>query len=103
PYEFNETSTTTMLESIRRQKWIAATRSQEWEAFLEINRTGYPNYGTVDSRSSSYVVGNLAPSINTVLPAGVFPKRLIYPKTSADYNPNTPVSTIQQPLWWQKQ
>lgn len=103
PYEFNETSTTTMLESIWRQKWIAATRSQEWEAFLEINRTGYPNYGTVDSRSASYVVGNLAPSINTVLPAGVFPKRLIYPKTSADYNPNTPVSTIQQPLWWQKQ
>lgn len=103
PYEFNQTSTTTMLESIWRQKWIAAARAQGWEAFLEINRTGFPKYGTVDSRSSSYVVGNLAPSINTVLAAGVFPKRLIYPKTSADYNPNTPVSKIQDVMWWHKQ
>jgi hypothetical protein len=93
-----------MLESIWRQKWIAGVRAQAWESFLEINRTGYPNYGTVNSQSASYVIGNLAPSINSVLPSGQFPRRLIYPKTSTDYNKNTPVAVpIQTKLWWHKQ
>ena len=102
-YEFNQTSTTTMLESIWSQKWIAAARSQEWEAFLETTRTGFPKTGTVNSEDPAYVVGNLAPSINSVLGAGEFPRRLIYPKTSSDYNSNTPVVVpIQTKRWWQK-
>lgn len=102
-YEFNQTSTTTMLESIWRQKWIAGVRAQAWESFMEINRTGYPQYGTVNSQDPAYVIGNLAPSINTVLPAGQFPRRLIYPKTSTDYNKNTPVAVpIQTKMWWHK-
>lgn len=103
PYEFNQTSTTTMLESIWRQKWIAAVRCQAWEAFHDVNRTGYPKAGTVTSQDPTYVVGNLAPSINTVLGAGEFPRRIIYPKTSSDYNSNTPVVIpIQTKLWWHK-
>ena len=102
-YEFIETSATTMLESIWRQKWIAAVRSQEWEAFHEVNRTGYPKAGSVNSQDPAYVVGNFAPSINTVLGAGEFPRRIIYPKTSSDYNTNTPVVIpIQTKLWWHK-
>ncbi len=103
PYEFNQTSATTMLESIWRQKWIAAVRCQAWEAFTDVNRTGFPKYGTVNSEDPAYVIGNLAPSINTVLGAGEFPRRLIYPKTSSDYNQNTPVVIpIQTKLWWHK-
>lgn len=103
PYEFNQASTTTMLENIWRQKWIAAVRCQEWEAFCEINRTGYPKAGMVNSQDPAYVVGNLAPSINSVLPSGEFPRRLIYPKTSSDYNTNTPVVIpIQTKMWWHK-
>jgi hypothetical protein len=103
PYEFNQSSTATMLESIWRQKWIAAVRCQAWEAFLETNRTGYPKAGTVTSMDPSYVVGNFAPSMNSVLGAGQFPRRLIYPKTSSDYNSNTPVTIpIQNKLWWHK-
>jgi hypothetical protein len=103
PYEFNQTSTTTMLESIWRQKWIAAVRCQAWEAFNEVNRTGYPKAGTVNSQDPAYVIGNFAPSINSVLGAGEFPRRLIYPKTSSDYNTNTPVVVpIQTKLWWHK-
>ena len=102
-YAFNTTSEQTMLESIWRQKWIAGVRSQEWESFLEVNRTGFPNAGTVNSEDPAYVVGQFAPSINTVLGAGEFPRRLIYPKTSSDYNPNTPaVVPIQTKLWWHK-
>jgi hypothetical protein len=103
PYEFNQTSSVTMLESIWRQKWIAAIRSQEWEAFLETNRTGYPKAGLVNSQDPSYVTGNFAPSINSVLGVGEFPRRLIYPKTSSDYNINAPaVIPIQTKLWWHK-
>lgn len=102
-YEFNQTSTTTMLESIWRQKWVAAARSQEWEAFLETNRTGFPYAGTVTTEDPAYVIGNFAPSINSVLGVGEFPRRLIYPKTSSDYNANTPVVLpIQTKLWWHK-
>jgi hypothetical protein len=103
PYEFNQTSSVTMLESIWRQKWIAAVRCQAWEAFLETNRTGYPKAGQVTSQDPSYVTGNFAPSINSVLGTGEFPRRLIYPKTSSDYNTNTPVVVpIQTKLWWHK-
>jgi hypothetical protein len=103
PYVFNQASTTTMLESIWRQKWVAAIRSQEWEAFLEVNRTGYPKAGQVNSQDPAYVTGNFAPSINSVLQSGEFPRRLIYPKTSSDYNTNAPVViSIQTKLWWHK-
>jgi hypothetical protein len=102
-YEFNVTSSTTMLQSIWRQKWIAAVRSQAWDSFFEINRTGYPAYGTQRSTVAGYVVGALAPSINSVLPTGEFPRRLIYPKTSVDYNPNAPVTIpLQTKMWWHK-
>ncbi|TAL80945.1 MAG: SusD/RagB family nutrient-binding outer membrane lipoprotein [Bacteroidetes bacterium] len=103
PYEFNQTSSETMLESIWSQKWIAAIRCQEWEAFMETNRTGYPKAGLVNSQDPAYVTGNFAPSINSVLGIGEFPRRLIYPKTSSDYNINTPVVIpIQTKLWWHK-
>jgi hypothetical protein len=103
PYEFNQTSSVTMLESIWRQKWLAAVRCQAWEAFLETNRTGYPKAGLLTSRDAAYVIGNFAPSMNSVLGVGEFPRRLIYPKTSSDYNINTPVVIpIQTKLWWHK-
>ena len=102
-YEFNQTSSETMLESIWRQKWIAAVRCQAWEAFLETNRTGYPKAGTVNSQDPAYIIGEFAPSMNSVLGSGEFPRRLIYPKTSSDYNNNTPaVIPIQTKLWWHK-
>lgn len=102
-YEFATTSQTTMLQSIWRQKWIAATRCQAWDSFFEINRTGFPAYGTKTSETAGYVIGELAPSINTVLPAGEFPRRLVYPKTSVDYNPNAPVTIpMQTKMWWHK-
>ena len=103
PYEFNQTSTTTMLESIWRQKWIAAARCQAWEAFLDVNRTGYPKMVLGTSQDATYVVGNFAPSINSVLGGIEMPRRLIYPKTSSDYNTNTPIVVpINTKLWWHK-
>lgn len=102
-YAFNTTSQTTALQSIWRQKWIAAVRCQAWDSFFEINRTGYPVYGTKTSETAGYVIGDLAPAINSVLPANEFPRRLVYPKTSVDYNPKAPVTIpLQTKMWWHK-
>ena len=102
-YEFNQTSATTMLQSIWRQKWVAAVRCQAWEAFCDVNRTGYPQVVAGTTQDPTYVVGNFSPSINTVLGGVIVPRRLIYPKTSSDYNKNTPVALpMQTKLWWHK-
>lgn len=112
-YEFQSVNLDAMLKSILMQKWVAATRCQAWDAFFDICRTGIPALGTqtVNNRTSpsnpnpNYVVGTLAPSIYSVLPEGQFPRRLIFPKTSSDYNSNTPKTSdypINKKMWWHK-
>ena len=110
-YEFNASSTDAMLKSILMQKWVSSVRTDSWNAFLDINRTGIPALGTqmvsdisrLALFNTNYVVGTLAPSLGSVLLAGEYPKRFLFPKTSSDYNPNTPaVIPIQTKMWWQK-
>lgn len=101
-YEF---SATTPLKSIMTQKWIAAVRCQAWDAFFDINRTGYPSIGTQYVGDAGYVLGNLTPSKSSVLPAGEFPRRMLYPKRSSDYNPNAADAKkngLSAKMWWQK-
>lgn len=103
-YAFNSTNQTTMLTSILTQKWMAATRCQAWDAWFDINRTGIPALGTTFPGEAGYVWGQLTPCINTTLGVGEFPRRLLIPKTSSDYNSNAPkVIPLQNKQWWQKQ
>lgn len=110
-YEFKSTNLDAMLNCIMMQKWVSSVRTDSWNAFLDINRTGIPALGTqmvsdvsrLALQNSNYVVGTLAPSLGSVLLAGQFPKRFLFPKTSSDYNPNTPaVIPISTKMWWQK-
>ena len=110
-YEFKSTSTDAMLKSILMQKWVSSVRTDSWNAFLDINRTGIPALGNqlvsdvsrLALFNANYVVGNLTPSLGSVLLAGEYPKRFLFPKTSSDYNPNTPaVIPLQTKMWWQK-
>ncbi len=110
-YEFKSATTDDMLKSILMQKWVSSTRTDSWNAFFDINRTGIPALGTqsvtdlsrIADYNSSYVIGTLTPSIGSVLLAGQFPKRFLYPKSSSDYNPNTPtVVPLYTKMWWQK-
>jgi hypothetical protein len=110
-YEFNSSSTDAMLNSILIQKWISSTRTDSWNAFFDICRTGIPALGTqsvtdlsrIAVYNSNYVVGTLTPSLGSVLLAGQFPHRFLLPKTSSDYNPNTPaVIPLYQKMWWHK-
>jgi len=110
-YEFKSTSLDAMLNSILIQKWVASTRTDSWNAFFDICRTGIPALGTqsvtdlsrISLYNSSYVVGTLTPSLGSVLLAGQFPHRFLLPKTSSDNNPNTPaVIPMSQKMWWHK-
>jgi len=110
-YAFNATNLTSMLNSILMQKWVSSTRTDSWNAFFDICRTGIPALGTqsvtdltrIATINPSYVIGTLAPSIGSVLIPGHFPYRFLLPKTSSDYNPNTPaVIPLDTKMWWHK-
>lgn len=110
-YEFKSTNLDAMLNSILIQKWVATTRTDSWNAFFDICRTGIPALGTqsvtdvsrLAAYNASYVVGTLTPSLGSVLLAGQYPHRFLLPKTSSDYNPNTPaVIPLYQKMWWHK-
>lgn len=100
-YEFDGTNTESMIKSIITQKWIASTRCQAWDAFFDINRTGYPKLGTKQVGEAGYISGELVPAKDGVLNPGEFPHRLLIPKTSSDYNPNAPaLIPITTKMWW---
>jgi hypothetical protein len=110
-YVFNDTDLPSMLNSILMQKWVSSTRTDSWNAFFDICRTGIPALGTqtvtdltrIANMNPSYVIGTLAPSIGSVLIAGHFPYRFLLPKTSSDFNPNTPaVIPLDTKMWWHK-
>ena len=110
-YAFNATDLPSMLNSILMQKWVSSTRTDAWNAFFDICRTGIPALGTqpvtdlarIANMNASYVIGTLAPSLGSVLIAGHFPYRFLLPKTSSDYNPNTPaVIPLDTKMWWHK-
>ncbi len=73
------------LEAIITQKWIAAFPGNGFEAFFDQLRTGYPVL--------SYSVNGST--------GGLFPKRIVYPLSERNANPNSPALVpITTPVWW---
>jgi hypothetical protein len=104
-YEFPAAGTLDQkIQSIITQKWIScAYGCHGIEAFFEKCRTGYPLTSPVYSTSSSYVPGQLVISKSSVLAAGLFPKRFVFPYDERAKNPNTPAEvSISTPVWWGK-
>jgi hypothetical protein len=110
-YEFQSGSLDAMLKSILMQKWVSSVRTDSWNAFFDICRTGIPAMGTqtvtdqnnIGNMNSNYVIGTLAPPVVSVLLTSQYPHRFLIPKTSSDYNPNAPaVIPIYQKMWWHK-
>ena len=103
PYAFQSATLEAMIKSIITQKWLAATRTQAWDSFFDQNRTGYPVISAVSADNSAYVPGEYTISVNSSLVAGQLPRRLLFPKISADNNPNTPKPvSINTKMWWHK-
>ena len=78
-----------MVEQIICQKWAASIRVQTWNAWWDINRTGYPAFGKVLTPYYGSIEGH--------------PVRFMYSTYSSDYNPNTPaVKQLDEKMWWHK-
>ncbi|WP_407426902.1 SusD/RagB family nutrient-binding outer membrane lipoprotein [Arcticibacter sp.] len=102
-YAFNGGSVDAMVEQIIQQKWVAAARSQAWDSFFDQNRTGYPRVSSVPTTDPTYVPGRYTISVTSVIAAGQLPRRLLFPKSSSDYNPNAPkVVPITEKMYWHK-
>ena len=89
-YAFKAGDTESMVEQIINQKWAAACRTQTWDAWWDINRTGYPQFGKVLTAYSG------------TLEEG-YPRRFLFTYLSSDYNPNAPaVVGLNVKQWWHK-
>ncbi|GAA0528753.1 SusD/RagB family nutrient-binding outer membrane lipoprotein [Chitinophaga japonensis] len=75
------------IEAIITQKYFAMCGNQGFEAWTEWRRTGYPTFFV---RSEASVLG-----------AGLFPMRMLYPNTELTRNSNFPgIKTITEKVWW---
>jgi hypothetical protein len=74
------------LEAIITQKWVSGFPGNGFEGFFDHNRTGYPTTFTYSVTGST---------------AGQFPRRIVYPLSERNANPNTPALVpITTPVWW---
>jgi hypothetical protein len=98
------------IKAIITQKWVASSRAQAWDAFIDQNRTGYPELFPVNSvdayKDATYVPGMLVISQNSNLDAGELPRRIPYPQASVDYNSSVPkqisIGTLKpEDMLWQ--
>jgi len=90
------------IEAILTQKWTSNAYGVHFiEGWLDRNRTGLPKTSQVYSSDPSYIPGQFVVSKNSTLPAGQFPKRLVFPDVEISTNPNTPAQVpITTPVWW---
>ncbi len=92
------------LEAIIVQKWASFPYGVHFiEGWFERNRTGIPKSSPVYSSDPAYLntPGDFVVSKNSVLPAGQYPKRLVFPDAERSTNPNTPAEVpITTPVWW---
>lgn len=88
------------LEAIITQKWIASFPGNGFEAFFETNRTGYPKTSPVYQDNPGYIAGQIVYAKHGIT-NGLFPKRMAYPLTERNANPNTPALVpITTKIWW---
>jgi hypothetical protein len=112
-YEFDDSSTDSMLKCILTQKWVSYARANALDGVFDRNRTGIPaitpgvqvresSVALENTLSEGYVLGTLVDPANSVLQPGDFPRRLLVPTVSGQYNPNAPTTQeLYEPQWWQ--
>ncbi|AOW08209.1 hypothetical protein EM308_01045 [Flavobacterium gilvum] len=90
------------LEAIITQKWAASFPENGFEAFFEQNRTGFPKISAVAQNNPAYVAGQLAFTASPdVQQKTLFPKRIPYPLSERNANPNVPaLKAITDKIWW---
>jgi len=85
---FPATGVEAQVEAIQIQKYFAMALNQNFEAWTEWRRTGYPKDFFVKP-------------VTGTLPAGTYPARFLYPNTELTRNPNFPgAKVITDKVWW---
>ncbi|WP_455626315.1 SusD/RagB family nutrient-binding outer membrane lipoprotein [Parabacteroides sp.] len=111
PYAFKNTSAAEMLKCILTQKWVSYAKANSWDAWFDRNRTGIPSISKAftvrvsnqkPGLTEGYELGTLVAPGSTVLQPMEFPRRMLIPDISAQYNENAPTTkALQEPMWWQ--
>ncbi|SDF14370.1 SusD/RagB family nutrient-binding outer membrane lipoprotein [Chitinophaga filiformis] len=84
---FPATGTETQVKAIITQKYFAMCGNQNFEAWTEWRRTGYPSF--------------LVRSQASILPAGQMPQRFLYPGSEITRNPKFPgAKRVYDKVWW---
>jgi hypothetical protein len=101
-YEYPSGTTAQNIEGIIVQKWASFAYGVHFiEGWFERNRTGLPQSSPVYSTDPSYIPGQFVVSKNSVLAAGQYPRRVVFPDAEISTNPNTPAQVpITTPVWW---
>ncbi|MGH2565000.1 MAG: SusD/RagB family nutrient-binding outer membrane lipoprotein, partial [Ginsengibacter sp.] len=101
-YAYPNGSDAENIEAIIVQKWASLPYGVHFiEGWFDRNRTGYPKSSPVYSDNPSYIAGEFVVSKNSVLTAGQYPKRFVFPDVEISTNPNTPAQVpITTPVWW---
>lgn len=112
-YEFNDSSEESMLKCIMTQKWVSYAKANALDGVFDRNRTGIPAISDAPTVRLSdapgertltpgYELGTLVAPGSSVLQPREYPRRLMVPTVSSDYNENAPVTkSLQEPMWWQ--
>jgi len=89
----------TALRQVIVQKWAALAYVNNIEAFIETNRTQFPEMVTLGTED--YSTGNLVVSVSSVLSGSETPNSLFYPDSEVTKNPNvTQKASITEKVWW---
>jgi hypothetical protein len=105
-YEWPSTGTLEdKIKAIGMQKWVSLCLVNNFEAWTEMRRLGYPEYaGSVAEdvyAGETYVAGTLISPSGNALGEGNFIQRLPYPEESTRLNDNAPAQKNQtEPIWW---
>jgi hypothetical protein len=112
-YSFKSETTESMLKCIMIQKWISYAKANSLDGWFDRNRTGYPAISSVAkvrisakpqerTLTPGYELGTFVDPDASTLPSGQYPRRLLIPNASSQYNPNAPVTkSLDEPMWWQ--
>jgi len=96
------------LEDIMVQKWVASVNKTPIEAFFDHNRTGYPKELNLKFSDPAYKEGGydgkgyfIVSETSVLTPPVLYPKRLLFPDSETNSNPNTPkVKLVNEKIWW---
>lgn len=107
PYEWPSTTEEAKIERIGMEKWASLCMVNNWEAWTEIRRLGYPVVSTLDPKDIADDVtiyeniGERITPFSNSIPGNAMIERFLYPELAIIRNENTPTQvSLTDKVWW---